>query len=126
MRPVRLAQAAAQSEWLRIRLRLRRSVVRAAFFAAAIGFFLAALTAGHVAAWIALQPKLTPLLATAVVGGADLVLALILLGLSSRDRPSAAELEAAQMGRTARAALAREFMFYSSLRTVFSMWRRRR
>ena len=126
MRPVRLARAAAQAEWLRIQLMLRRTAVRGALFAAAMVFLLAAVAAGHVAAWLALRPLLTPLWATGAVGGGDLVLAILLLSLAARDVPGAAELEAAQMSRAARGALAREFMLFGLMRSVMSLVRRQK
>jgi hypothetical protein len=126
VRPVRLGRAAAQAEWLRVRLMLRRTAVRGALFAAAVVFLLAAIAAGHVATWIALRPLLSPLWATACIGGGDLVLAILLLSLASRDVPSAAELEAAQMSRAARGALAREFMLFGLMRSLMSLLRRRK
>lgn len=94
MRTFRLAQSVIEAEKLRFQLQLRRLAVRIALGAAAGGFVLAALVCGHFAVYLWLAPKWGVVGTALALGGADLVVGLILVLLSSRNGPSVAEREA--------------------------------
>jgi uncharacterized membrane protein YedE/YeeE len=82
---------------------MARIVTRAIFAVIAIFFLLGALTFGHVAAWYEIRTALDQsYLATAgILGGIDLLLAVILLFLASRSTPSRVEVEAQEVRRKA-------------------------
>lgn len=101
MRSFRLARIAAQAEFLRLRLLLRRQALRVAFAALAVLFLLAALVGAHVGGFLALAETFTPVHAVLIVIGVDLLIAIIFAVLAARDTPSAAEREALQVRRTA-------------------------
>ena len=103
MRPVRLARIAAEAEGVRLRGMMARLVTRAIFAVIALFFVLGAVTFGHVAAWYKIRMALNQsYLATAgILGGVDLLLAIILLFLASRSTPSRVETEAREVRRKA-------------------------
>jgi hypothetical protein len=107
MRPVRLARIAAEAEGVRLRGMMARIVTRAIFAVIALFFILGAVTFGHIAAWYEIRTALNQsYLATAgILGGADLLLAIILLFLASRSSPSRVEIEAREVRRKALAGL---------------------
>jgi hypothetical protein len=103
MRPIRLARIAAEAEGVRLRGMMARIVTRAIFAVIALFFILGAVTFGHIAAWYEIRVALDQsYLATAgILGGADLLLAIILLFLASRSTPSRVEIEAREVRRKA-------------------------
>jgi hypothetical protein len=102
MRTLRLAKAAAQAEGMRLREMARRQARRAAIAVAALFFFAAFLVAGHVAIVMALVPTVTPVRAVLIVGGGDLLIALVLALIASSSRPGALEREATELGQRMR------------------------
>jgi hypothetical protein len=103
MRPVRLVRIAAEAEGVRLRGMMARIVTRAIFAVIALFFILGALTFGHIAAWYEIRVALDQsyLATTGILGGADLLLAIILLFLASRSSPSRVEIEAREVRRQA-------------------------
>jgi hypothetical protein len=103
MRPVRLARIAAEAEGVRLRGMMARIVTRAIFAVIGLIFILGAVTFGHIAAWYEIRVALNQsYLATAgILGGADLLVAIILLFLASRSAPSRVETEALEVRRKA-------------------------
>jgi hypothetical protein len=106
MRLFELGRIAAQAEALRWRQLGRRQVARGILAAVGGVFFLGALTAGHVAGAIALLPRFGALYAVLIVGGVDLLIAAICLGLAARDQPSRIETEALAVREEAQAQMA--------------------
>jgi hypothetical protein len=132
MNPIRLARVAAEAETLRLRAMAGRQVRRIVFAVVALLFLLAVLVFVHVIAWYALNvsANLGFYLACVIVGGVDLLIALILLLLASRSAPSSAEREAYVVRQRAIDGM-RQFGTYSqlalpALRLASSMRRRRR
>ena len=82
---------------------MARLVTRAIFAVIALFFILGAVTFGHIAAWYEIRIALNQsYLATAgILGGIDLLLAIILLFLASRSTPSRVETEAREVRRKA-------------------------
>lgn len=103
MRPIRLARIAAEAEGVRLRGMMARIVTRAIFAVIGLLFILGAITFAHVAAWYEIRTALDQsYLATAgILGGADLLLAVILLFLATRSTPSRVETEALEVRRKA-------------------------
>jgi hypothetical protein len=103
MRPIRLARIAAQAEGVRLRGMMARIVTRAIFAVIGLLFILGAVTFAHIAAWYEIRVALNQsYLATAgILGGADLLLAIILLFLATRSTPSRVEIEALEVRRKA-------------------------
>ncbi len=103
MRPFRLAQIAAEAEGVRLRGMAARIATRAAFGIVALVFLAGALVFAHLAAWYELRTalELSYLLAVASLGGADLLVAIVLLLLASRSTPSRVEIEALEVRRKA-------------------------
>ena len=103
MRPVRLARIAAEAEGVRLRGFITRVVTRVIVGVVALLFVLGAVAFGHVAAWYEIRTALNqPFLATTgIMGGADLLIAVILGLLASRSRPSRIEVEALEVRRQA-------------------------
>jgi high-affinity Fe2+/Pb2+ permease len=132
MRPIRLARIAAEAEGVRLRGLVTRIVTRAIFAVVASIFLLGALTFGHFAAWYGIRVGLEQsfLVTTGILGGADLLVAIILLVLASRSTPSRTETEALEVRRRALegigSALSLTQMVLPVLRLVSGMRRRRR
>jgi hypothetical protein len=102
MRTLRLAKVVAQAEGMRLRAMAQRQI-RRVVIAAVAGFFLTAfLVAGHIAIGMALVPTVTPLQAVLIVGGGDLLLALILGAVAASSKPGAIEREALELRQKAR------------------------
>ena len=103
MRPVRLARIAAEAEGVRLRGLVSRILTRVIFGVIALVFVLGAIAFAHISAWFGLQTGLgqTPLAAAGIVGGVDLLVAIILGILASRSTPSRVELEALDVRRKA-------------------------
>jgi len=102
MRTLRLAKAAAQAEALRLREMARRQARCAAIACVALFFFAAFLVAGHVAIGMALVPMVTRLQAVLIVGGGDLLIALLLALIALLSKPGALEREATELGQRMR------------------------
>lgn len=103
MRPFRLARIAAEAEGVRLRGLMSRIVTRVALAFIALLFVLGAVVFAHIAAWYEIRTGLDQsYLATAgILGGADLLLAIILGWLASRSSPSRVEVEALDVRRKA-------------------------
>jgi hypothetical protein len=82
---------------------MTRIVTRVIFAVVALFFVLGAVTFGHVAAWYEIRVGLEQsfLVTAGILGGADLLIGIILLLLASRSRPSRVELEAREVRRKA-------------------------
>jgi hypothetical protein len=101
VRAFRLARVAAEAEGLRLRERMRRTAMRAAFGIIAMGFLAGAVVFAHVAAWFWLRVAWEARHAALIVAGGDLVLAILLALLAARSSPSRVELEALAVRRRA-------------------------
>src|SRR5271165_6104150 len=103
MRPVRLARIAAEAEGVRLQRMMTRTVTRVIFAIIAVFFILGALVFAHIAAWYEVRVGLDQsYLATAgILGGADLLVAVVLGLLVSRSRPGRVEREAREVRRKA-------------------------
>jgi hypothetical protein len=82
---------------------LSRLVSRIILGVIALVFVLGACVFGHIAAWLEMRASLgqSELATAGILGGADLVVAIILGLLASRSRPSRVELEAYEVRRKA-------------------------
>ncbi len=103
MRPFRLARIAAEAEGVRLRGMATRIVTRAILAVIALFFVLGAVVFGHIAAWYEIRTALDQsyLVTTGILGGADLVVALILVFFATRSSPSRVEIEALDVRRKA-------------------------
>jgi hypothetical protein len=132
MRPFRLARVAAEAEGVRLRGLASRIVTRAILGVVALLFALGAIVFAHVAAWYWLRTGLdqTFLAAAGVLGGGDLLLAVILGFAATRSAPSRVELEALDVRRKAIRAIGSTLsvtqMVIPLLRLVANLRRRRR
>ncbi|MXP62961.1 hypothetical protein E0493_06295 [Roseomonas sp. M0104] len=102
MRAFRLAAAAWEAERVLLGLQARRMVGRAVLGAIAAILLCAAFAMAHVLIWFALEGW-SPLARAAWLTSGDLVVAVILLMLALRDRPTAQEIEARLLRDTAMA-----------------------
>ena len=132
MRPIRLARIAAEAEGVRLRGMMTRIATRAIFAVVASIFVLGALAFGHLAAWWGIRVGLEQsfLVTAGILGGVDLLIAIILLVLASRSSPRRTEIEALEVRRRALegigSALSLTQMVLPVLRLVSGMRRRRR
>lgn len=94
MRSGDLAKIAAEAEVLRIKHMLKRQGLRAAFGLIALVFLLAVLILANIAAWQVLQLYISPINATLVLLGINLLLAIIFGLIAVRSSPSRTEREA--------------------------------
>jgi hypothetical protein len=94
MRTVELAKVAASAEALRLRRIVRRQGLRAAFGAVAGVFAVAALVVLHLVGWHLLASVVTPVQASLILLGIDLVIAIAFGVLAMRDVPDIIEQEA--------------------------------
>ena len=80
MRPFRLARIAAEAEGVRLRGMATRIVTRIVLAVIALFFVLGAVVFGHIAAWYEVRTALDQsyLATTGILGGVDLLLAVIL------------------------------------------------
>jgi hypothetical protein len=103
MRPIRLARIAAEAEGVRLRGMATRIAIRAVFGIVALFFVLGTVVFVHVAAWFELVNGfgLSSVVAAAILGGVDLLIAIILGWLASRSSPSKVEIEAREVRRKA-------------------------
>lgn len=132
MRPIRLARIAAEAEGVRLRAMMTRIVTRVIFAVVALFFVLGAVTFGHFAAWYGIRVGLGQsfLVTAGIMGGADLLVAIILLLLASRSSPSRVEAEALEVRRKALegivSAMSLTQLVLPVLRIASGMRRRRR
>lgn len=94
MRPLRLARIAAEAEGLRLRHRIKRTVSRIIAGIIALVFLCGTLAFAHIAAWYWLRQAWQQQYVALTLGGADLLIALLLLVVASRSSPDQTELEA--------------------------------
>ena len=94
MRAGNLARIAAEAEILRIKHMLRRQGLRAAFGLIALVFLLAVLVLANIAAWQGLRTVFSPVSATWVLLGINLLFAVIFGLLATRSSPGRVEREA--------------------------------
>ena len=132
MRPCRLARIAAEAEGVRLRGMATRIMTRIIFAAIALFFVLGAVVFAHVAAWYGIRIGLDQsyLASAGILGGVDLVLAILLGFLATRSSPSRVEVEALDVRRKAiegiGSALSLTQIVLPLLRLVSGMSRRRR
>jgi hypothetical protein len=103
MRPFRLARIAAEAEGVRLRGMLGRILTRVVLAVIAFLFAIGAVVFSHLAAWHWLRTGLdqTFLATTGILGGGDLLVAVMLGFLASRSAPSQVEREALDVRRKA-------------------------
>jgi hypothetical protein len=94
VRTYRLAQAAIEAEKVRLRLQVRRAIMRAVLAVLGGLWLLGALAFAHVAAGLWLAHRWGSVRAALSVAAFDIVIAVILILLALRKKPSAAEVEA--------------------------------
>jgi hypothetical protein len=132
MRPVRLARIAAEAEGVRLRGLATRIATRVVLAVVALLFVIGAIVFAHVAAWYEIRIALdqTFLVTTGIMGGADLLVAIVLGLLASRSRPSRVEREALEVRRQAiqgiSGTLSVTQMLIPALRLMANMRRTRR
>jgi hypothetical protein len=132
MRPFRLARIAAEAEGVRLRGLVSRVVTRAVLAIIALLFVLGAVVFAHVAAWYWLRINLnqTFLAAAGILGGGDLLVAVVLGFLASRSAPSRVEVEALDVRRKALQAIGSTLslaqLILPVLRITANLRRRRR
>jgi hypothetical protein len=132
MRPLRLARIAAEAEGVRLRGLVSRVATRVVFGLIALFFVLGAVVFAHVAAWYEIRIELDQsyLATCGILGGADVLLAVILGLLASRSSPSRVEVEALDVRRKAiegiGSALSLTQLALPLLRLLSGLGRRRR
>ncbi len=132
MRPVRLVRIAASAEGLRLRGLGNRIVARALLGLVALLFLVGALVFAHLASWYWLRVGLdqTFLVAAGVLGGVDLLVAVVLGLLATRSTPGRVEVEALEVRRKAIQAIASTLsltqLVIPILRIVANLRRRKR
>ena len=94
MRTLDLAKVAASAEALRLRRIAHRQSMRAAYGAGAAVFGIGVFVLLHVVAYDAMVPRLSPLVASLILLGFDLVVAAVLGYLAISNKPDAIEDEA--------------------------------
>jgi hypothetical protein len=94
MRAVELAKVAAAAEALRLRRIAKRQAMRAAYGAGAAVFGIAVFVLLHVVAYHLLLKVVSPVIASLILLGVDLVLAGVLAFLAMRNAPDEVEREA--------------------------------
>jgi hypothetical protein len=103
MRPVRLLRIAAEAESVRLRGMASRIAVRIVLALVAFLFLIGAVVFVHVAAWYWLRfdQGMSFYATSGILGGMDLLIAIVLLLLASRSGPSRVEREAIEVRRKA-------------------------
>ena len=102
MRSVELAKIAASAETLRLKRLVRRQGMRGAYGAGAALFALFMLGMLHVVVYHVLTPAyVTPLIASLILLGVDLVVAAVFGLMAKSDKPDAIEVEAKQVRQQA-------------------------
>lgn len=132
MRPFRLARIAAEAEAVRWRGLATRLAIRVVLLVVALLFLLGVVIFAHILAWVWIRQSLemSAYAAAAILGGVDLLIALILLGLASRSAPSRVEREALDVRKRAVEGITSVFtmsqLAVPALRIAAGMRRRRR
>ncbi len=92
-----------EAEGVRLRGYATRIVTRVVFGLIAATFVVGALVFAHVAAWYWLRTALeqTVIATAGILGGADLLVAIVLGGLATRSAPSRVEVQALEVRRKA-------------------------
>ena len=132
MRPVRLARIAAQAEVVRLRGMAVRIATHVVLGIVALVFLLGTLVFAHIAAWygIRIGGGMSFVATAGILGGADLLIAVILGFLASRTSPSKTEVEAYDVRQRAIAgigsALSLTAMILPVLRLATNFRRRRK
>jgi hypothetical protein len=103
VRVVRLVRVAAEAEGVRLRGFASRVVTRAILGLSALLFLLGAIAFAHIAVWYWLRTGLdqTAPAAAGIMGGVDLLAAVVLGFLATRSTPSRVEAEALDVRRKA-------------------------
>jgi hypothetical protein len=103
VRSFRLARIAAEAERVRLHAFVGRIVTRAVIGLVALLFVSGAIVFAHLAAWYWLRTGMEEsfLAATGFLGGADLLVAIVLGFLAARSTPNRVELEALDVRRKA-------------------------
>jgi hypothetical protein len=103
MRPVRLAQIAAEAETVRWQAFAARAFTRVACACIALIFVVGAVTFAHIAAWywLRIHEGLNFYETSLVLGGFDLAVAVVLLLIAGRSGPSRTEREALEVRKKA-------------------------
>lgn len=111
MRPDKLARIAVEAEMLRWRRMATRIGIRAVLAVVALLFVVGLLVLGHVAVWYLVRVDFNQpfLIATAILGVGDLLIAALFGGLASRSSPSRVEKDALKVRRDAVTALGSAF-----------------
>ena len=126
MRTLRLAEAVAQAERLRLRAMAGRMATRAMFAVAGVIFALYALLGINAALVVLLLRTVALGWACLIVAAGNLLIAVLLVLLAMRNTPSIAEIEALQLRRQAWLGVKRDLAFSGMLSTALALWRRRR
>ena len=132
MRTLRLARVAAEAEGLRLRHMAQRLAIRLVMALIASLFLLGMLVFVHIIVWywLRLDFAWTQIWTAVTLGGADLVVAAMLLLLAARSSPSPVEEEALEVRnravRDARSTLAISSLLFPVLRFFVAGRRRRR
>jgi hypothetical protein len=124
MRSLRLLEAAAQAEKLRLTALLHRSVMRVVWVVIGLVFGAATLTCLHVVIIALLLDRMTLVQAALLVGGTDLLITLILIGVAWQNQTSATERAALAVRQDALAGVKRELAFATGLATLTRLMRR--
>ncbi len=124
MRAFALAKVAAQAEAVRLRTLAGRTAVRALLAMIALLFLLGAVVFAHIAAWFGLDRS--PLASAGILGGTDLLLAVIFGCLALRSAQSAVELEAMDIRRQALLGIGSQFALARLLIPVLRLLSRNR
>src|SRR5438270_12817854 len=91
MRATNLVKVAAQAEMLRLQQMMRRQATRLAFAAAGLVFLLGMLAFANVAGWQVARFYVSPIYATLIMLGVNLLIAAVFGVLAARSSPSAGE-----------------------------------
>lgn len=107
MRAYRLAHVAVEAETIRWKSMATRMAMRVAFAFIALLFLIGVLVFAHAAAWFWLRVgfNLNVYLATCILGGVDLLVAVIFGFLATRSAPSRQEREALEVRKRAVASI---------------------
>jgi uncharacterized membrane protein len=127
MRAGNLARIAAEAEILRIKHMLRRQGLRVAFGLVAVVFLIGVLVLANIAVWQLLRMYLSPINATLVLLGINLLLAIIFGVLAARSSPSRTEREALAIRQRALGEVRRSLAWSALVPAAgtFVRWRRR-
>ena len=130
MRPLYLARIAAEAESVRLRAFAGRMAVRMVLGALALLFLVGVIAFAHLAAWYGLRTEgLSFLAITGILGGIDLLLAIVFALLAFRSSPSRVEVEALAVRRRALEGIATTFtlarLVIPILRLVTNLRRRK-